>query len=74
MGDQVLKPSTSISRGMVLQVKKKGYNLQYKVIDLLDKRVSAKLAEPCYENLTSEDELNNLKIGICTIVLMQKFA
>lgn len=61
MGDQVLKPSTSISRGMVLQVKKEGYNLQYKVIDLLDKRVSAKLAEPCYENLTTEDELNKFK-------------
>ncbi|MGH1338273.1 MAG: RNA-binding S4 domain-containing protein [Aureispira sp.] len=56
-----LKPSSSIERGMTLHVKKEGYNLQYKVVDLLEKRVSAKLAEPCYENLTSEEELNKFK-------------
>ena len=56
-----LKPSSSIERGMTLHVKKEGYNMQYKVVDLLEKRVSAKLAEPCYENLTSEEELNKFK-------------
>lgn len=56
-----LKPSSSIERGMILDIKKEGYNMQYKVIDLLEKRVSAKLAEPCYENLTPEEELNKFK-------------
>lgn len=56
-----LKPSSSIERGMVLHVKKEGYDMKYKVIDLLEKRVSAKLAQPCYENLTSEEEMNKFK-------------
>lgn len=56
-----LKPSSSIERGMTLTVKKEGYIMKYKVIDLLEKRVSAKLAEPCYENLTPEEELNKFK-------------
>ena len=61
LGEQTLKPSFSVERGMVLNVKKDGYNLTYKVVDLLEKRVSAKLAEPCYENLTPESELNKFK-------------
>ena len=56
-----LKASSSIERGMILEVKKEGYNLRYKVVDLIEKRVSATLAEPCYENLTSEEELNKFK-------------
>ncbi|BDS11177.1 RNA-binding S4 domain-containing protein [Aureispira anguillae] len=56
-----LKPSYSIERGMTLEVKKEGYNMVFKVVDLLEKRVSAKLAEPCYENLTPEEELNKFK-------------
>ncbi|MFT5167858.1 MAG: ribosome-associated heat shock protein Hsp15, partial [Saprospiraceae bacterium] len=38
--------------------KKNGFNMEYKVVDLLEKRVSATLAEPCYENQTPEEELN----------------
>lgn len=56
-----IKASYSIERGMTLQVKKEGYEMIFKVVDLLDKRVSATLAEPCYENLTSEEELNKFK-------------
>ena len=58
---QALKPSFAIQRGMILEVKKEGYKMVYKVVDLLEKRVSATLAEPCYENLTSEEELNKFK-------------
>ena len=61
LGETALKPSASIERGMTLHVKKEGYNMVYKVVDLLEKRVSAKLAEPCYENLTPEEELNKFK-------------
>ena len=55
------KPSTMVQRGSKIQVKKEGFNLLYKVIDLLAKRVTALLAAPCYENLTSEDEMNKFK-------------
>ncbi len=56
-----LKPSYLLQREEVLEVRKNGFNLVYKVIDLLDKRVSATLAEPCYKNITPEDELNKYK-------------
>ena len=56
-----LKPSYLLQRGEVLEVKKNGFNLVYKVVDLLEKRVSATLAEPCYKNQTPEDELNKYK-------------
>ena len=51
------KPSYMLSRGETVQVKKNGFNYTYKVVDLIDKRVGAKIAEPCYENLTPEEEM-----------------
>jgi ribosome-associated heat shock protein Hsp15 len=56
-----LKPAYLLQRNEILEVKKNGFNLVFKVIDLLEKRVSAALAEPCYKNLTPEDELNKYK-------------
>lgn len=61
LNDMPIKPSFSIERGMILNVKKDGYNLTYKVVDLIEKRVSATLAEPCYENLTPQEELDKFK-------------
>jgi ribosome-associated heat shock protein Hsp15 len=54
---KTLKPSTSIERGTVLQVRRNGYNMQYKVLDLIQKRVGAPIAQKCYEDLTPEEEL-----------------
>ena len=54
---KALKPSHLLVRGETLQVRKNGFDMVYKVVDLLDKRVSATLAEPCYENLTPKEEL-----------------
>lgn len=61
LNDVALKPSSTVQRGMTIHVKKEGYNMVYKIVDLLEKRVSAVLAEPCYENLTPEEELNKFK-------------
>lgn len=56
-----IKASGNVERGTILEVKKEGYKFVYKVVDLIEKRVSAALAEPCYENLTPEDEINKFK-------------
>lgn len=56
-----LKPAYMVQREETIQVKKDGFNLVYKVVDLIEKRVSATLAAPCYENLTPAEELNKFK-------------
>jgi len=56
--DKNVKPSYLLQREEIIHVKKNGFNMVYKAVDLLEKRVSATLAEPCYENLTPADELN----------------
>ncbi len=57
IGEKVLKASYLVTRDEIIFVRKNSYNFTYKVIDLIQKRVSATLAEPCYENLTPEEEL-----------------
>jgi len=59
--DQNAKPSLLLIRGDILEVKKNGFNLVFKVNDLLDKRVSATLAAPCFEDITPQEELNKYK-------------
>jgi ribosome-associated heat shock protein Hsp15 len=56
-----LKPSYSLTIGELLEVKKNGFNLLFKVKNIIDKRVSAVLAAPCYDDLTPEEELNKYK-------------
>ncbi len=57
IGDSNLKPSHQLEGGELLLVRKNGFNMQFKVITLIDKRVSATLAQPCYENQTPESEM-----------------
>lgn len=61
MSGTILKPSSNINRGDLIQVRKDHFNFTFKVLEVIDKRVSAKLAEPCYENLTTTEELNKFK-------------
>jgi ribosome-associated heat shock protein Hsp15 len=56
-----LKPSYLITLGETIEIKKNGFNLIFKVQHLLEKRVSALLAAPCFEDLTPQDELNKYK-------------
>lgn len=58
IGDSTLKPSFLLEGGEILNVRKNSFDMVYKVVTLIEKRVSAALAEPCYENLTPADELN----------------
>ena len=56
-----IKPSHLIIPGDVLEVRKNGFNLIFKVNTLLEKRVSATLAAPCFDDLTPLEEINKYK-------------
>lgn len=58
IGEASVKPSYLVTVGEEVFVKKEGFNLHLKVVKLLDKRVGAPIAITCYENLTSEEEMN----------------
>jgi ribosome-associated heat shock protein Hsp15 len=58
IGDSVAKASDMVAVGNHLYVKKEGFNLEFLVRKLIDKRVGAPLAIECYENLTPVEELN----------------
>ena len=53
-----VKPSYLLQREEMVEVRKNGFDLQFRVIDLIQKRVSAPLAQQCYEDLTPAEELN----------------
>ncbi len=61
IGEKNLKPSYLIRVGERVNVQKEGFNLTFEVVALINKRVSAALAQPCYKNLTPEEELNKFK-------------
>ncbi len=61
INDLNIKPSFLIEAGAIIQVRKNGFDLVFKAVDLIERRVSASLAAPCYENLTSQEELNKYK-------------
>lgn len=56
-----VKPSYLLQREELVDVKKNGFDLQFKVIDLLQKRVGAPIAQKCYEDLTPQEELDKYK-------------
>lgn len=57
----VAKSSQLIQVGDCLEVKKEGFNMQYKVLNLIEKRVGAPIAQACYEDLTPAEEMNKYK-------------
>jgi len=61
VADTSVKPSHLVVRGDHLTVKKNGFNMEYEVVDLIVKRVSAPLAQACYNDITPESELNKYK-------------
>ena len=61
INEEAIKPSTSVEVGNLVEVRKNGFIFNYKVLKLIEKRVSATLAQPCYEDLTPAEELNKYK-------------
>jgi len=54
--DQEVKPSREVKTGDIIKVDLKAFEKTVKVIDLLDKRVSAKLVQNYMEDLTPKEE------------------
>ncbi len=61
VGEKIAKPSLSVEVGNIVNVKKEGFNMTFKVLKLLEKRVGAPIAVTCYENLTPDEEMNKFK-------------
>ena len=61
INDVNVKPAYLVSVGEIVNVKKEGFLLSFEVVKLIEKRVSAAMAQPCYENLTPAEELNKFK-------------
>lgn len=59
--DKVVKPSFQAKVDDEIKISKDGFELIFKVIKLIKKRVGAPIAAECYENMTSADELNKFK-------------
>ncbi len=56
----LIKPSKDVRVGQLVRVKKDGVHWEYKVLKCIDKRVGAKIADTCKEDLTSEEEKKKL--------------
>lgn len=61
VNDETVKPSSPVAEGDLVNVRKDGFLLSFRVKKLIERRVSAALARPCYENLTPEEELNKYR-------------
>jgi ribosome-associated heat shock protein Hsp15 len=61
IGGKTLKPSHIVQLNDTLSVKKESFNLTFKVLGLIEKRVAAPVAQACYENLTPPEEMNKFK-------------
>ncbi len=75
--DTSVKPSYLLQRDEIVQVRKNGFNLVFKVKDLIQKRVGAPIAQTCYEDLTPQEELNKYRdwfVGKAAAELREKGA
>ena len=59
---QQVKPSRTVKVGEIVTVKKKPVFYKYKILGLLAKRQSAKIAEEYKEDITPEEELTKLEV------------
>ena len=56
-----VKPSYITKLNETITVKKNGFNFQYIVKDLIEKRVGAPIAVTCYEDVTPAEELQKFE-------------
>ncbi len=63
IGNVTVKPSRTIRRGDIVQVRKPPVIFSFKVLDLTDKRMGAKLVPQYMENITSSDQYEILELN-----------
>lgn len=56
-----VKPSYMVQVGEVIEVRKNGFNFIFEVVELIQKRVGAPIAQECYIDHTPQEELNKYK-------------
>jgi len=61
IGEVNVKPSFLVVGDEHVYVKKNGFNLEFKILKLIEKRVGAPIAVTCYEDLTPAEELSKYK-------------
>ncbi len=61
LAGKTLKPSSSISVGDALRVRRNGYDMEYEVLGLLEKRVGAPIAVTCYRDVTPAEEMSKFE-------------
>ena len=63
VGGVTVKPSRMIKRGEVVQVRKPPVTFSFKVLDLTEKRMGAKLVPGFVENVTTPDQYELLEMN-----------
>ncbi len=63
IGNVTVKPSRTIRRGDIVQVRKPPVIFSFKVLDLTDKRMGTKLVPQYMENITSSDQYEILELN-----------
>ncbi|MCB0521042.1 MAG: RNA-binding S4 domain-containing protein [Lewinellaceae bacterium] len=58
IGEHEVKASDTVTTGQIVHVKKDGFNLDYLVKKIIEKRVGAPIALECYDNITPQEELS----------------
>jgi len=60
--NQGVKPSREIRSGQIITVRKDNIDWQFKVLKCIEKRVGAKIAAECREDLTPQEQIDKLKM------------
>ncbi|HNL84548.1 MAG TPA: RNA-binding S4 domain-containing protein [Chitinophagales bacterium] len=61
VNDEKVKSAFQIKVGMLMELNKQGVRYKYKVLKIIETRVSAGIAQQCYEDLTPLEEIDKLK-------------
>lgn len=62
VGDQKIKPSRLVKEGDVITISRTGFKQVFEIIQLTDKRLSAKLVLDYYKDITPHEERDKMEM------------